>query len=202
MPDFTWPDTNLNEPIATDTNGQMPPTPATHPALAPPLLGSIHWHLRSFSLHYCRWAGIPYDNQIAQLPFGLVLKWSDGTRIEEVLAMQRNIRNLRTHAPVSILVTRVPGRELGTVYQSLGEDDKEAIVRELKTYLGHDEAVGQSLGRKPDMFYLWDRDPQQFNEYLIRASWAGGFPSEAEYLDARQSSSRMAISSIIISWSM
>jgi len=47
------------------------------------------------------------------------------------------------------------------VYQSLGEDDKEAIVRELKTYLGHDEAVGQSLGRKPDMFYLWDRGPQR-----------------------------------------
>ena len=34
------------------------------------------------------WVGITYDNQIAQLPFGLILKWFDGTRVEEVLARQ------------------------------------------------------------------------------------------------------------------
>lgn len=128
MPDFTWPDTNLNEPIATDTNGQMPPSPATHPALAPPLLGSIHWHLRSFSLHYCRWAGIPYDNQIAQLPFGLVLKWSDGTRIEEVLAMQVA---RAAGFPVPRVISLLRGEEYPeSPHARAGVDPRDACPRE------------------------------------------------------------------------
>lgn len=49
--------------------------------------GILHKYMRRFSRSYCSWVGISYDNQIAQLPFGLILKRSDGTRMEEVLAM-------------------------------------------------------------------------------------------------------------------
>lgn len=208
MPDFTWPD--RQKPLATS---RMPSTPQpTHPWLRR-FWGSIHWHLRSFSLRYCRWVEISYDNQIVQLPFGLVLKWSDGTRTEEVLAMQvaraagfpvpRVIcygeHPESPHAPISILMTRMPGGELGTVSQSLSDDEKEYISRELKTYLGTmrqwanpwDGRICTISGtairsvRVPMHCVGPYESEQEFNEYLIGASWAGGFPAEAEYQDAR-----------------
>lgn len=86
--------------------------------------------MRRFSRSYCSWVGIAYDNQSAQLPFGLILKWSGGTRLEEVLAMQvaraagfpvQKVICYRDHlgtlyAPVLILMTRLPSKELGYVY--------------------------------------------------------------------------------------
>ncbi|KAJ5925555.1 hypothetical protein N7454_008194, partial [Penicillium verhagenii] len=61
----------------------------------------IHIYLRRFSRYHCNWIGIPDDNQIAQLPSGLILKWFDPDT---------------PHAPVSISMTRLPGEELGRVY--------------------------------------------------------------------------------------
>ncbi|QKX58665.1 uncharacterized protein TRUGW13939_05792 [Talaromyces rugulosus] len=85
------------------------------------------------------WVGIPYDNQIAQLPFGLILKWSDGTRIEEVITMQvareaglpvpkvigYGEHPDTPHTPISILITRLPGRELGQCYKTLSDADRD-----------------------------------------------------------------------------
>lgn len=127
----------------------MPSTPQlTHPKLRR-LWGFLHKYLRRFSRTYCSWVGTTYDNQIAQLPFGLILKCSDGTRIEEVLAMQvarraglpvpRVIRYGEhpdtPHAPVSILMTRLPGEELGRVYESLSSEEKLSILHELKGFM-------------------------------------------------------------------
>lgn len=39
------------------------------------------------------------------------------------------------HAPVSILMTRIPGRELGQAYETLSSEDRKAILQELKSYL-------------------------------------------------------------------
>ena len=39
------------------------------------------------------------------------------------------------YAPVSILMTRVPGDELGQVYETLSREDRDSVLRELKNYL-------------------------------------------------------------------
>lgn len=80
------------------------------------------------------------------LPFGLLLKWSDGTLLEEVLATKVcHAAGLPTpkiinygdhpetpHAPVSILMTRLPGREIGQVYNSLSPEAKTTALTELR----------------------------------------------------------------------
>ncbi|KAJ5214729.1 hypothetical protein N7449_001898 [Penicillium cf. viridicatum] len=123
LPNFRWPDN-----VRTVLSDQIPSTP---------------------QLAHPRCVGILYDNQIAQLPFGLILKWSDSTRIEEVLSMQvarkAGLPVPRVicygdhpdtpYAPVSILITRVPGEELGRVYETPSGEDKNSILEELKHYL-------------------------------------------------------------------
>jgi hypothetical protein len=78
----------------------------------------------------------------------LILKWPDGTRLEEVLAMSVARRAGlpvprvlcyadhpdSPHAPVSILMTRVAGDELGRVYEALTEKERESIAREMTGY--------------------------------------------------------------------
>lgn len=205
MPDFTWPAT-----FPDMQSKQLPPTPRLSHFYFRRFWGIVHWYLRSFSQMYCRWVGIKYDNQIAQLPFGLILKWSDGTRLEEVLTMQA----IRTagfpvprvicygehpdapHAPVSILMTRVPGDELGQVYEELTDEEKHSITQELKRYLETmrkwpnpwgGERICSLLGttirsiRIPMHVAGPFESEQEFNDFLIKASWAGGFASEAEF---------------------
>ncbi|KAA8627746.1 aminoglycoside phosphotransferase [Pyrenophora tritici-repentis] len=94
---------------------------------------------------------MPYNNQIAALPFGLVLKWSDGTRLEEVAAtlMARSagfpvpkVISYGDHpksprAPMSILMTRIPGKDMGDreLYESMTDDERESIFAELQCIL-------------------------------------------------------------------
>lgn len=208
LPEFTWQDNA--RPILTE---QIPPTPRlTHPRLRR-LWGTLHYYLRRFSRTYCSWIGITYDNQIAQLPFGLILKWSDGTRVEEVLAMQvaraagfpvpRVIcygeHPDTPHAPVSILMTRVPGKELGQVYGTLSSEEKKSVLQEFKGYLevmrgwpnpwGGNRIcslIGTAIRsvRVPNHVAGPFESEEEFNEYLIRPSWSGGFSSDAAYHDA------------------
>ncbi|RAH44822.1 uncharacterized protein BO95DRAFT_474211 [Aspergillus brunneoviolaceus CBS 621.78] len=143
----------LNNTLLTEQttvlSDQLPPIPrVAHPRVHQ-FWGIIHTHLRRFSRSYCSWVGITYDNQIAQLPFGLVLKWSDGTRLEEVLAIQvarqAGLPVPRVicygkhadspHAPVSILMARFPGKELGQVYDTLSDEEKEMVFRQLDRFL-------------------------------------------------------------------
>ncbi|OJJ51439.1 hypothetical protein ASPZODRAFT_57156 [Penicilliopsis zonata CBS 506.65] len=212
LPDFTWPDNNNARPLMKT---QIPPTPRPTPPRLRRLWGFLHTYLRRFSQTYCGWAGIAYDNQIAQLPFGLILKWSDGTRLEEVLAMQVARRAGfpvprvicygehpdTPHAPVSILMTRVPGQELGQVYETLSNEDQKSVLQELKVYLdvmrgwphpwGGDR-ICSLLGtavrsvRVPNHYAGPFEGEEEFNDYLIEPSWSGGFPSETAYQDALQ----------------
>ncbi|EFY84946.1 Phosphotransferase family protein [Metarhizium acridum CQMa 102] len=148
-----------------------------------------------------------------QLPFGLILKWSDGTRVEEVSAMQvaraagfpapkvicYGEHPDAPHAPVSNLMTRLPGKELGQVYEKLSSEDQKSVQRELKGYLDvmrgwkdlrGGKTISSLLGtsirsvRIPNHFAGPFESEEEFNEYLIRPSWAGGFPSEEAYNDA------------------
>ena len=215
LPEFTWQDNA--RPVLSE---QIPPTPrVTHPRLRR-LWGILHKYMRRFSRSYCSWVGITYDNQIAQLPFGLILKWSDGTRMEEVLTMQvaraagfpvpRVIcygeHPDTPHAPVSILMTRVPGKELGQVYETLSSEDKMSILQQFKGYLEvmrrwsnpwGGNRICSLLGtairsvRVPDHSAGPFESEEEFNEYLIRPSWSGGFSSDTEYAKALSVAKRM-----------
>jgi hypothetical protein len=82
-PDFTWP-----QPIQPVIAKETPPIPSVASPVARRFWGLVHRRLARFSKSYCSWFGIPFHREIIQLPFGLILKWSNRTRIEEVLAMQ------------------------------------------------------------------------------------------------------------------
>ncbi|EGC41239.1 conserved hypothetical protein [Histoplasma capsulatum var. duboisii H88] len=100
----------------------------------------------SLGLIYYSWVGATYDNQMAQLPFGPIPKWSDGAPLEEVLAMQvarragLPVRRVncygehpgRPHAPVSIPMTRILGDELGRVYKTLTNAERDSSLLQLK----------------------------------------------------------------------
>jgi aminoglycoside phosphotransferase len=219
MPDFTWPNH-----ISHTVTGQIPETPrATHPQLRR-LWGILHRYLRRFSRSYCSWVGATYDNQIAQLPFGLILKWSDGTRLEEVLTMEVARRaglpvprvicygehSDSPHAPVSILMTRIPGDEFGRVYEALSETERNSIQLQLKRYLeamrkwktpwGEDR-VCSLLGtavrsvRIPNHLAGPFESEQEFNEYLLKPAWPGSFPSKKEYSNALDRAKTMGVMS-------
>jgi hypothetical protein len=144
LPTFTWPHQILGSVALASS---IPPTPRLFPPQFRKALGLFHNYLRSFSIYYSKWCGIPFDNQVMALPFGLVLKWSDGTRLEEVAAtmiarssgfpapkiISYGEHPSKPHAPMSILMTRVPGTELGNpgLYEGLTDDERESIFAEL-----------------------------------------------------------------------
>ncbi|TVY15058.1 hypothetical protein LARI1_G007031 [Lachnellula arida] len=206
-PNFTW---TPPTPFSTQLSSKIPPTPEPSHPLVRRFWGYIHLFLQKFSLwYYCRWAGIPYDNQIIPLPFGLLLKWSDGTRLEEVLATQvcraaglptPKIISYGDHpdspwAPVSILMTRLPGREIGQAYESLSPEAQRTALTELKLYLSTiwgwkspwgDERVCSITGgairsiRVPGHTIGPCETPREFHEYLL-APARNSFGSESVY---------------------
>ena len=142
------------------------------------------------------------------LPFGLLLK-SDGTRLEEVLAMRatRAAGSLvpkvlcygehpdMTHAPVSILMTRIPGQCLGEVYVEMTDEERKQILSELKCYLDCVRKWSNPWGlhrissisnrpirsvRVPQHIIRPYHDLQNFNEKLISAVWDGGWKDRSE----------------------
>lgn len=130
---------------------RMPPTPRAHPYVVRRAVGLLHAILRWWCYHYYhRWYGLPWDNVIMQLPFGLVLKWSEGTRVDEVLTTQL-VRAAGLPVPkviwygehpdkpfalVSILMTRVRGRELSRqLWESLDTEQQVGLVTDIKLYL-------------------------------------------------------------------
>ncbi|KAE8152941.1 kinase-like protein [Aspergillus avenaceus] len=215
LPDYTW-----STYTPTTLSDRLPPvSQPAHPHVRR-FWGIVHPYLRRFSRSYCGWVGIAYDNQIAQLPFGLILKWSDGTRIEEVLTMEvarkAGLPVPRVicygehpdtpHAPISILMTRVPGRELGQVYETLNDEDKASVCQQLDQYLktirNWQSPWGESricslLGtplrsvRVPNHLAGPFESEQELNNYLREPAWLGGFPSETAYSDALNRAKRM-----------
>ena len=135
--------------IAMHLAPEIPPTPKTTPRIIRLFWGRVHKVLIKLAFRYADWRGHKIDNQIIHLPFGLLLKWSDGTRIEEVLAMQvaraagfpvpRVIcygeHADSPHAPISIIMTRMPGSELGQVYKTLKLEEQDTVMSELKLYM-------------------------------------------------------------------
>lgn len=82
-PEFTWPC-----PIQPHISESTPPLPYLPSKFLRRIIAPLHEYLYPFSEKYCAWFDIPFDRDILQLPFGLVLKWSDRASIEEVAAMK------------------------------------------------------------------------------------------------------------------
>lgn len=135
---FTWPN-HISYTVTTQKPERRILAYADYGAL------SITTSDCSLDLIYYSWVGATYGNQIAQLPSGLILKWSDGAPLEEVLAMQvarragLPVRRVicygehpgRPHAPVSIPMTRILGDELGRVYKTLTDVERDSSLLQL-----------------------------------------------------------------------
>ena len=111
------------------------------------------------------------------------------------------------HAPVSILMTRVPGKELGQIYETLDDDEKHAVLRQLDHYLRVIRSWKSPLGenricslvgtplrsvRMPNHRAGLFESEEEFNDYLIEPAWSGGFPSEMYHNEALNRGKGMA----------
>lgn len=207
-PNFIW--TPRKVPV-NRLSREIPPTPKARHALVRRFCGYAHRILFRFSINYCRWVGIPFDNQIIPLPFGLLLKWSDGTRLEEVLATKvcyaAGLPTPRIisygdhpetpHAPVSILMTRLPGREIGQVYKSLSKEAQTTFLADFKLYLstirewkspwGDEQTCSITGGAIRSICVPMHKigpceTPQEFHECLLAPAWKSStFKSDEEY---------------------
>lgn len=144
LPNYTWPHRVLGSVALASS---IPPAPRLAHQTVRRLVGFLHSYLPRISHRYCAWLGIEFDNQIVQLSFGLVLKWSDGTRLEEVSAMMiarsagfpvplvisYGDHPDTPHAPVSILMTRLPGQDLGLAHKHLSDEQRQTISKEMHT---------------------------------------------------------------------
>jgi len=192
---------------------EIPPTPRPTPRIIRLFWGQVHKALIKLAFKYAAWRGQKINNQIIHLPFGLLLKWSDGTRVEEVLAIQvaraagfpvpRVIcygEHLDSpHAPISIIMTKMQGSELGQVYKSLNPGEKDTIMSELKLYMDVMRSWTNPWGRtricsvsgtairslrvQQHIMGPFDNE-QQLNEYLIRGTFNEGYQSASKFEEA------------------
>lgn len=141
-PDFTWP-----RPVPSEILETTPPTPSIPSRTSRLFWGVIHKSLYYFSRWYCSWFGISFDAHIVQLPFGLVMKWTDRTSIEEAISMQMvqaagmpvpTVLSCGEHPNepfnmhFSILMTRLPGVSLNNSNDPLFIEDDEPWLQELR----------------------------------------------------------------------
>ena len=133
---------------AVDHIRNTPPVPKV-PSRTSRFWAAAHKVLFRFSQYYCAWFGIPFGN-VAELPFGLIMKWTDRTSLEEVAAMQMaraagmpvpkflgcgEHPGDRYNRVFSILMTRLPGVWLNNSSHPFDPDDEEPWVHELKLCL-------------------------------------------------------------------
>ncbi|EZF35239.1 hypothetical protein H101_01222 [Trichophyton interdigitale H6] len=146
-PDYTWP---RQRPALLQVSNITPPVPHIPGRTVRLIWGFIHRGLCHFSRWYCYWFGIPFDHNIVQLPFGLLMKWTDRTNLEEVAAMQMvsaagipspqflccgEHPNQPFNRTFSILMTRLPGITLENSRDPLQVEGEEPWLEELKICL-------------------------------------------------------------------
>lgn len=203
-PDFTWP-----RPMRTKIAETTPPIPSPGSPIVRRYWGLIHRLLAYFSDHYSSWFNIPVNGQIYELPFGLVLKWSERTRIEEVIAMQMARaagmpvpkllccgEHPATWRPISILMTRLPGYDLNNSSAVLEVEEEGPWLNELGRCLDAMRAWKSpfdgnricsvvdtciSSQRVPNHMMGPFKDERELHEYLLSAASSHGFTSIEEY---------------------
>ncbi|PGH34387.1 U4/U6.U5 tri-snRNP component SNU23 [[Emmonsia] crescens] len=143
-PDYTWP-----RPMPSTISKTPPPVPAVPSRISLRFWAMVHKVLFRFSQYYCSWFGIPFSS-IAELPFGLIMKWTERTSLEEVAAMQMaraagmpvpKLLSCGEHVGeryngwISILMTRLPGITLNNSRDPFDPDIEGPWIHELKLCL-------------------------------------------------------------------
>ena len=133
QPDMRWP-----SPTSANVTSSTPLVPSVSPIWLRIIIGYFHQVLRQISQWYMNWQGEYTSPGIYFLPFGLVLKWSEKTAIEEACAMQMARAAGMPVAKViscgyhpkdwqkqSILMTRLPGYEVQNRREALQDRELE-----------------------------------------------------------------------------
>ncbi|KAF3482118.1 uncharacterized protein GIQ15_04877 [Arthroderma uncinatum] len=187
-PDFTWP-----RPMRHTISKTTPPVPHILGKTIRRAWGILHKALYHFSEWYCYWFDIPFDVNIVQLPFGLVVKWTDRTSIEEVAAMQMaeaagmpvpkflccgETPDAPFNRVFSIMMTRLPGVTLENSRDPLQAESEGPWLEELKTFGNWDfDTQPASSGSCHGPF----ADEEELYEHLFSPASAHGFASNEEY---------------------
>ena len=202
-PECTWP-----RPIQTIIAAETPPTPRVSSQFIRRLWGHVHRLLARFSGSYSDWFKIRKETAIFELPFGLILKWSERTSIEEAVAMQM-ARAAGMPVPkmlcygehssdfkISILMTRLPGEELLTLDGDFNAEEEQpwfgdlekcmSAMRKWKNPFGEEKvcsAIGTQIHsrRVPRHVMGPFEDKKKLHEYLLSASSSHAFKSLEEY---------------------
>ncbi|KAJ5579558.1 uncharacterized protein N7459_005543 [Penicillium hispanicum] len=186
-----------------------PPVPAIPGRTSRKVWGVVHGALYHLSQWYCSWLGIR-DPFILQLPFGLVLKWTNRTSLEEVAAMKMaraagmpvpKVISCGEHpnsAPFlySILMTRLPGVDLVNMDEPLQVETEEPWIFELKECVDamrqwippDPERISSVLGtqihssRVPYHVMGPFADKSELYDFLLSPASGHSFNSTEEYL--------------------
>lgn len=172
--------------------------------------GLVHKSLYTFFRWYSSWFGITFDANIVQLPFGLVMKWTNRTSIEEAVSMQMaeaagipvpKVLSCGEHPDtpfnrkISILMTRLPGASLENSDDCLQFDDEEPWLEELNMcvramrswHFPGQKIIASPIGtslrspRVPGHVMGPFMNQEEFYEYLVSPASAHAFKSTAEY---------------------
>lgn len=206
-PDYTWP-----RPMQPTISRTTPPVPSMPGKIKRRIYGMIHAVLYYFSKQYCSWFGIPFNVNLVQLPFGLVIKWTDRTSIEEVAAMKMaraagmpvprvlscgEHPNARFNRRISILMTRLPGLELVNSDDPLEAELEEPWLFELKACLDamrtwtppDEKMISSVLGtsirstRVPGHIMGPFANEDELHDFLLSPASGHSFKSTEEYVE-------------------
>ena len=143
LPTFSW---HRHEPIRVSAS--TPPTPPNPGRMSLIVWGYVHHLLEHISIAYCQWLDVSREGSVFPLPFGLILKWSERTRLEEFIAMKMARaagipapialscgEHPGHHFPTSILMTRLPGWELCNSREPLEVEEEGPWLSELRQCL-------------------------------------------------------------------
>lgn len=213
-PDYTWP-----RPIAAVIADRTPPVPRVSRPMVRRFWGLIHSLLARFSQLYCSWMGVPASGQIMQLPFGLILKWTERVHIEEVIAMQMTRaagmpvpkvlcygEHPGSWRPISILMTQLPGLDLNNSYDQLVLEEEGPWVEELGRCLDAMRAWKSPFGKRicsalgtsipsqrvPKHSMGPVENEEQLHEYLLSVASPHGFKSTEDYEQALAKAKRIS----------
>ena len=205
-PDCTWP-----RPVAVAISTQTPTVPSPGRPFIRRLWGLLHRLLGRFSRTYCSWLSIRFNPHVMDLPFGLVLKWTDRVRPEEAQAMEM-ARVAGMPVPrvlccgehpndfrrFSILMTRLPGYELCNSREPFDVESEGPWVQELGNCLKAMRAWKSQYGmcicsvagtnistqRVPNHSIGPFKTEQELHKYLLAPASSHGFESKEKYEEA------------------
>lgn len=208
-PDYTWP-----TPMRAEISDKTPAIPYVPGKRARWFWGKVHELLYAFSVRYCGWFGRPggvrWGCNIIDLPFGLLIKWSDRSSVEEVAAMKMaraagmpvpKVLSVGDHLTgvhkgvCSILMTRLPGFELPNSSETLDVDEEDYFLEELARCVNamrkwrspYGSKICSVLGTtiRSTRVPLHEMGPfaseQEMHDYLMSAASSHAFGSKVEF---------------------